>query len=328
MGILHRAAALFAASLVLSAPFASHAQAPAWPNKPVRLAIGLPPGGGGDPLARAFAQRMSNAWGQPVVVDNKPGANTMVATDSVAKSAPDGYSLLFAIDVGITVNPHLYAKVPYDPIRDLTPITQTNTFATVLVAHPSLQANTIAELVALAKSQPGKITYSSMGAGSQMHMLTEMLGNKAGVNFLHVPYKGIPQMSAAVLAGEVAFTWVGVFTTRPMVAAGRLKAIGYGAGKRSRFLPDLPTFSEAGYPDVDMPVWFGIMGPAGMPRPLVERIHRDMLAIVNDPEFRDRELLNRAYEPSGLGPDDFAALIRRELAVRAELVRVSGARVE
>ena len=167
-----------------------------------------------------------------------------------------------------------------------------------------------------------------MGAGSQMHMLTEMLGNKAGVNFLHVPYKGIPQMSAAVLAGEVAFTWVGVFTTRPMVAAGRLKAIGYGAGKRSRFLPDLPTFSEAGYPDVDMPVWFGIMGPAGMPRPLVERIHRDMLTIVNDPEFRDRELLNRAYEPSGLGPDDFAALIKRELAVRAELVRVSGARVE
>jgi hypothetical protein len=136
----------------------------------------------------------------------------------------------------------------------------------------------------------------------------------------------MPQ-TAAVLAGEVAFTW-GVFTTRPMVAAGRLKAIGYGATKRSRFLPDLPTFVEAGYPDVDMPVWFGIMGPAGMPRPLVERIHRDMLAIVNDPEFRDRELLNRAYEPSGLGLDDFAALIKRELAVRAELVRVSGARVE
>ena len=327
MKALHRGMAALVAACALSAPIA-HVQAQAWPSRPVRLVIGLPPGGGGDPLARAFAQSMSNAWGQPVLVDNKPGANTMVATDAVAKSAPDGYTLLFALDVGITVNPHLYAKVPYDPIRDLTPITQTNTFATVLVAHPSLAANNIAELIALARAQPEKITYSSMGAGSQMHMLTEMLGNKAGVKFVHVPYKGIPQMTAAVLAGEVGFTWVGVFTTRPMVAAGRLKAIGYGAGKRSRFLPDLQTFAEAGFPDVDMPVWFGIMGPAGMARPLVDKIHRDVAAIVADPEFRDRQLLNRAYEPSGLGPDEFAALIKREFAVRADLVRVSGARVE
>ncbi len=318
-----------AVAAMVSGPGAiGSAAAQAWPIKPVRMLIGLPPGGGSDPLARALSQKLSTTWGHPVVVDNRPGANTSVAADLVAKSAPDGYTLLFAIDVAFTINPHLYSKLPYDPVRDFTPITQVNTFATVLVAHPSLPANNIAELVALARSAPGKLTYSSIGAGSQMHLLSEMLANRAKISMLHVPYKGIPQMMAAVLSGEVNLTWVGVFSTRPQVAAGKLKAIGYGAARRTPYLPDLPTFAEAGFPEVAMSVWFGVIGPAGMPRPLVERIHRDIVAVINDPEFRNRELIGRAYEPSGLGPDEFAALIRNELAARAEVVRISGAKLE
>jgi tripartite-type tricarboxylate transporter receptor subunit TctC len=314
--------------LMIVAGISTPTKAQNWPVKPVRMLIGLPPGGGSDPLARALSQRLSMIWGQPVVVDNRPGANTSIATDMVAKSAPDGYTLLFAIDIAFTVNPHLYAKISYDPIRDFTPITQINTFATVLVANPSLPANNIAELISLARSQPGKITYSSIGAGSQMHLLTEMLGNKAKVSMIHIPYKGIPQMMMATIVGEVNLSWVGVFTVRPQVAAGKLKAIGYGASKRTPFMPDLPTFAEAGYPDVDMSVWYGIVGPAGMSRPLVDRIHKDILTVINDPEFRNSEITNRAYEASGLGPDEFAALIKTELAARSELVRISGAKVE
>lgn len=266
---------LLAAMTVMSGAIAP-AAAQAWPAKPVRMLIGLPPGGGSDPLARALSQRLAVIWGQPVLVENRPGANTSVATDLVAKSAPDGYTLLFAIDIGLTVNPHLYARIPYDPIKDFTPITQVNTFATVLVAHPSVPANNIPELVALARAQPGKLTYSSIGAGSQMHLLSEMFAHKANISMLHVPYKGIPQMATAVLAGEVNLTWVGVFTARPQIAAGKLKAIGYGGPKRTPFLPDVPTFAESGYPEVDMSVWYGVLGPAGMARPLVDRIHKDI----------------------------------------------------
>lgn len=325
--LLSAAAALPLFTIAPGAVSDAAAQA-AWPNRPVRMMIGLPPGGGSDPLARALSTRLSAIWGQPVVVENKPGAGTSVATEMVAKAAPDGYTLLFAVDIAFNVNPHLYKKLGYDPIKDFTPITHITNFATVLVAHPSLQANNVQELVALAKANPGKIAYGSFGPGSQMHLLSEMLANKAGVQFLHVPYKGIPQMMAAVLSGEVSFTWVGVFTTRPQVAAGKLKAIGYGSPQRTRHMPDLPTFAEAGYPDVEMNVWYGVVGPAGMPRPLVDRIHRDIMTVISDPAFRDRELLSRAYEPTGLGPDEFAAFIRQEFAKRAEMVRISGARVD
>lgn len=317
------------ASMQISLSTPAHAQTPpAFPAKPVRLLIGLPPGGGSDPLARGIAQRLAVIWGQPVIVENRPGANTSLATELVARAAPDGHTLLFAIDIGLTVNPHLYSKLGYDPIRDFTPITLVNTFATLLIARPGLAANSIAELVELARRDPGKITYSSIGAGSQMHLLSEMFAAKAEVKFLHVPYKGIAQMVTAVLAGEVDFTWAGVYSARPQVSAGKLKAIGYGSTRRTQYFPDLPTFAEAGYPDVEMPVWYGIMGPAGMPRALAQKIHEDIAAVIADPEFRNREIVGRGYEASGLGLDDFAAHIKSELARRGEMVRISGAKVD
>jgi len=325
-----RAAVLIAAGLIAVTPVApAHAQAPsAWPSKTVRLVVGLPPGSGSDLVARALAQRLTMQWGQSVVVENRPGANTIVANELVARASPDGHTLLFGLDIGFTVNPHLYAKLPYDPVKDFAPITLITSFATLLVTTPSLAANNVAELIALAKAQPGKISYGSIGSGSQMHLLSAMLGNKAGIELLHVPYKGIPQMTTAVLTGEVQLTWVGVNTSKPLVQAGRLKALGFGGTKRAAMMPEVPTFAELGYPDVAMSVWYGLLAPAGTPRPLVERIHADVLKILQDPEFRDREMLARGYEPSGLGLDEFAALIARESAAAAVMVKISGARVE
>jgi tripartite-type tricarboxylate transporter receptor subunit TctC len=325
-------AACLTACLVLGALAAlapvRDAAAQAWPARPVKLVVPLPPGSGMDLLARALAQKLTGVWNQPVVVENRPGASTIVATEAVAKSPADGYTLLFGLDTGFTVNPHLFAKLPYDAVRDFQPITLVTSFAVVLVAHPSVPAGSVAELIALAKSQPGKITYGSIGSGSQMHLLSAMLENKADIRMTHVPYKGIPQMTLATLAGETQLTWVGVFTARPHVQAGKLKALGYSGTKRTTGMPDVPTLAELGYPDVEMSVWYGFLAPAGTPRPIVDRIHADVLKVMADPEVRERDLLGRGYEPSGLGPEEFAAYMRRESAQRAVMVRVSGAKVE
>jgi tripartite-type tricarboxylate transporter receptor subunit TctC len=305
---------------------AAHAQS--WPARAVRLVVPLPPGSGSDLLARGLSQRLSPMWGQPVVVDNRPGGNMIIATDAVAKSAPDGYTLLFGVDTSFTVNPHIYANLPYNAVKDFQPVTHLTSFGVMLVANPSLLANNVAELVALAKKHPGKISYSSIGSGTQMHLLSAMLENKAGIQLLHVPYKGIPQMSLAVLTGEVQLTWVGVFTTRPQVQAGKLKALGYSGTKRSNLMPDVPTVLEQGYPDVEMSVWYGLLAPAGLPRPLVERIHGDVRKVMDDAEFREREMLAKGYEPSGLGPEEFEALIAKESRQRALMVKISGAKAE
>jgi tripartite-type tricarboxylate transporter receptor subunit TctC len=328
-GTLKRAAAAALAAAGIGAAAAPlQALAQAYPNKPVRMVIGLPPGGGSDPLARVLSQRLSLMWGQPVVVDNRPGANTIIATDIVAKAPADGHTLLFGFDHSFTLNPHLYSKLPYDPIKDFAPVTQLASFAVPLVAHPSLPANTVQELVALAKAEPGKISYGSIGIGSHMHIITELLNNKAGINLVHVPYKGIPQMTTAVLTGEVQLTWFGVFTTRPLAAAKRVKVLAYSGTKRTPLMPDVPTFAEVGYPGVDISVWYGVLATGGTPRAIVDKIHGDITKVMADPEFREKEMMSKAYEPSGLGPDEFAAHIRRELAARAEVVKISGAKVD
>ncbi|MBI2316067.1 MAG: tripartite tricarboxylate transporter substrate binding protein, partial [Betaproteobacteria bacterium] len=293
-----------------------------------RLVVPLPPGSGSDLLARAFAQRLTMQWGQSVVVENRPGASTIVANEAVARAAPDGHTLVFAIDGGFTVNPHLYAKLPYHPIKDFAPITLITIFGTLLVANPSLPANSVPELIALAKAQPGKVSYGSIGSGSQMHLLSAMLGHKAGIEILHVPYKGIPQMMTAVLTGEVQLSWVGVFSARPLVRAGRLKALGFGGAKRAAMMPEVPTLAELGYPEVEASVWYGLLAPRATPRLIIERIHADVLKLLRDPEFRDKEMLSKGYEPSGLGPEEFAALIVRETAARGVMVKISGARAE
>jgi tripartite-type tricarboxylate transporter receptor subunit TctC len=305
----------------------AQAQSP-WPSKPVRMVIGLPPGSGSDLLARALAQRLTLLWGQSVVVDNRPGAATNIGTEAVARAAPDGHTILFGIEFGLTINPHLYARMPYDTFRDFAPITLVCDFGLVLVAHPSLAANNVAELIALAKSEPGKIAYASIGPGSEMHLLSEMLAHKAGIKFLHVPYKGVPQMMIAMLAGEVQLTWASMFSTRGLVSAGRLKALGFSATKRSPMMPSVPTFAELGMPEVEARVWYGLLAPAGTPRAIVDRIHADTAKLVADPEFRDKEIRAKGYEPIGAGPEEFAAFLKRDFALWGEMVRISGAKIE
>ncbi len=314
-------------TVLLSACLAvgGHASAQAWPERTVRLVVPSPGGSGIDFVARMLAQRLAIQWGKPVIVDNRPGANSIIGAEVVARAAPDGYTLLFASDSTFTLNPHLYAQLPYDPIADFAPVAQIVTFYQLLVAHPSLGASTFGELVALATAHPGTITYASWGVGSQGHLLSELVKAKASIDLLHVPYKGFAPAQHAAVTGEVMLTWAGVFSSQAHVRAGRLKALGIAAPKRSVFFPDVPTFTELGMSDVDYTAWFGVFAPAGTPADLIARIHGDFAGLLNDSDVRDKELLPKAYEPSGRGPIDFAALIRRELVQRATMVKISGA---
>lgn len=321
-------AASLSAPAYAQAPGASTVPAQAWPTRPVRLVLGLPPGSGSDLLARALAQRLTPHWGHPVVVENRAGANTIIATEAVARAAADGHTLLFGIGYSFTLLPHLYAKVPYDPIDDFAPIITLAEFGTVLVVNSALPANNLSELIALARSQPGKIAYGSIGSGSSPHLMWEMISNKAGIKLLHVPYKGQSQLMMAVLTNEVNLTWAGVFSVGRHVTAGKLKALAYSGGKRSSAMPELPTIVELGYPDARTEVWYGLFAPARTPRTLIDRIHRDVSKLLAEPEFREKEIFSRGYEPSGLGPDEITALIRRELVAGGILVKISGARAE
>ncbi|MEN9589823.1 MAG: hypothetical protein RLZZ481_1609 [Pseudomonadota bacterium] len=299
-----------------------------WPTRPVRFLLGLSPGSGSDLLARSMAQRLSVVWGKPVVVENRPGANTILATEVAAKAAPDGHTVLFALDGAFTINPHLYGKLSYDPLRDFSPIAMLTIFPTVLVAHPSVAAANLPELIALAKKSPGKLTYGSWGAGSQAHLVQEMLNFRAGMDIAHVPYKGIPQMTTAALAGEVSLCWVGVFTSRPLVQSGRLRAIATSGTKRSPLMPEVPSLVELGFPEAEMSTWYALLAPTGTPRSIVERIHADVMKLMTDPEFRERDMMSKGYEPSTLTPDELGAYIRREFTARAPIVKVSGAKPE
>src|SRR5687767_10780030 len=278
----------FFLSLCLSfSCFAAHA----WPTKPVRLVVAYPPGGGIDVLARQLADKLTPAWGQPVVVENRPGANTIVATDAVAKAAPDGHTVLMTTDATFSINPHLYAKLPYDAQRDFAPVTMLVLLQQLLVAHPSLPANTVAELIAAAKAKPGSINYASYGSGSQPHLAGEMLKNKAGIDLVHVPYKGISLAVPAVMAGEVQLTFAGIATSMPQLKAGRIKALAIGGAKRSPLLPQVPTFTELGYPEVETHAWFGLFLAAGAPKEAVSRIHADTRRILDESDFRQKELI-------------------------------------
>ena len=306
----------------------SSALAQGWPAKPVRIVVAYPPGGGIDVMARQIAERLTAAWGQPVVVENKPGANTIVATDSVAKSAPDGYTVLMTTDATFSINPHLYAKLPFDPQRDFIPVTMLVLLHQLLVAHPSLPASTLDELIKLARARPGSINYASYGSGSQPHLAGEMLKHRAGIDLVHVPYKGISLAVPAVMAGEVQLTFAGIATSTAPLKSGRIKAIAIGGAQRSPLFPQVPTFTELGYPEVETHAWFGLFLPAGSPREAVSRLYQDAKKVIDDPEFRQKQLIERGYDVVGSGPEEFVAYIRKDSASRAAAVKISGAKAE
>jgi tripartite-type tricarboxylate transporter receptor subunit TctC len=315
--------------LFLALPaYAGTALAQAWPSKPVRIVVAYPPGGGIDVMARQIADKLTAAWGQPVVVDNRPGANTIVATDAVAKSAADGYTVLMTTDATFSINPHLYAKLPFDTQKDFIPVTMLVLLQQLLVAHPSLPAGTLGELIALAKAKPGSINYASYGSGSQPHLSGEMLKHKAGIDLVHVPYKGISLAVPAVMAGEVQLTFAGIATSTAPLKSGRIKAIAIGGSKRSPLFPEVPTFAELGYPEVETHAWFGFFLPAGAPKEAVTRLYADTKKVIDDAEFRQKNLIDRGYEPIGSSPDVFAQFIKTDKENRGRAVKISGAKAE
>ena len=303
-------------------------QAQGWPTKPVRIVVAYPPGGGIDVMARQIAEKLTPAWGQPVVVENKPGANTILATDTVAKSPADGHTILMTTDATFSINPHLYTKLPFDTQRDFIPVTMLVLLQQLLAAHPALPANNLAELVALAKAKPGSINYASYGSGSQPHLSGEMLKYKAGIDLVHVPYKGISLAVPAVMAGEVQLTFAGIATSMPQLKAGRIKAIAIGGTKRSPLLPEVPTFAELGYPEVETHAWFGLFVPAGSPKEAVSRIFSDTKRILEEADFRQKQLIDKGYDAVGSSPDEFAAYIRKDSESRGRAVKISGAKAE
>jgi tripartite-type tricarboxylate transporter receptor subunit TctC len=323
MGILLRCLVF----LVAAAPCVP-ALAQGWPSKPVRIVVAYPPGGGIDVMGRQIAEKLTAAWGQPVVVENRPGANTIVATDAVAKSGADGYTVLMTTDATFSINPHLYAKLPFDTQKDFIPVTMLVLLQQLLVANSNLPFNNLEELIKAAKEKPGAINYASYGSGSQPHLSGEMLKHKAGIDLVHVPYKGISLAVPAVMAGEVQLTFAGIATSSAPLKSGRIKAIAIGGGKRSALFPEVPTFAELGYPEVETHAWFGLFLPAGSPKEAVSRLYAGVKRVIDDPEFRQKQLVERGYEPVGSAPDVFAEYIKTDRENRGRAVKISGAKAE
>jgi tripartite-type tricarboxylate transporter receptor subunit TctC len=316
------------ALLIVLSSLCTAAFAQGWPSKPVRIVVAYPPGGGIDVMGRQIAEKLTAAWGQPVVVDNRPGANTIVATDAVAKSAPDGYTVLMTTDATFSINPHLYAKLPFDTQKDFVPVTMLVLLQQLLVANSNLSFNNLEELIKAAKEKPGTINYASYGSGSQPHLSGEMLKYKAGIDLVHVPYKGISLAVPAVMAGEVQLTFAGIATSTAPLKSGRIKPIAIGGAKRSQLFPEVPTFAELGYPEVETHAWFGLFLPAGSPKEAVSRLYLDTKKIVDEPEFRQKQLVDRGYEAVGSSPDEFSVYILKDRESRGRAVKISGARAE
>lgn len=298
-----------------------------YPTRPVRIVVAYPPGGGIDVLARQLAERLSPQWGQPVVVENKPGASTNLAAEYVAKAPADGHTILLTSDSTFSINPHLFTKLPYSD-RDFIPVTQLILLQQVLLANPAVEATNVTELVALARAKPGTLNYGSYGSGSQPHLAASMLNYKAGIDLVHVPYKGLSLSIPAAISGEVQLTFSGIASARPYVQSGRLKALAIGGPTRSPLMPDVPTFAEQGYPEVETHAWFGLFVPAGTPRVAVDRIYRDVAAILNDPTFREKEVVQKGYDLVASSPEVFAAFIAKDRAARGQAVKISGAKIE
>jgi tripartite-type tricarboxylate transporter receptor subunit TctC len=297
-----------------------------YPTKTIRMLAGFAPGGGVDALARLFGQKFSEVWGQNVVVDNRPGAGGNIATDIVAKAAPDGHTLLLAVS-SLSINPSLY-KLPYDTVRDLAPISLLTVAPNIIVAHPSLPAQSILELVGLAKSKPGILTYASPGSGQASHLAMELFAQMTGTKFIHVPYNGGGPSIVAVLAGQTQLLTGALPTIMPHVRSGKLRPLAVTSAKRTQLAPDVPTVSEgAGLPGYEADVWYGMLAPAGTPTFIVNMINVEIERLLQQRDVRDRFAL-LGFESNRSSPAQFGALVKSEIVKWEKVVRVSGAQVD
>lgn len=297
-----------------------------YPSKPVRIVVGFPPGGATDVVARMIGQKLGEALGQSVLVDNRAGAASNIGAEHVARSPRDGYTL-FMGTVSTSINPSLYKKLAYDPLKDFAPVAQVTSTPFLFVVHPSLPARSVREFIALAKARPGELSYGSAGSGSGGHLFPEMFASMARVKVLHVPYKGAAPATTAILSGETAFLFDNIVTTLPLARAGRLRALAVTTAARSAAAPEIPTLAESGVPGYEATAWFGLFAPAGTPQPIIERLNAEVVKVVKLPEMRERFLALGA-EPVGSRPAEFGAFFRNEVAKWAKVVKAAGVRVE
>jgi len=298
-----------------------------YPNKPVRVIAPYPPGSAVDITARLISQQLSEQFGKSFVVDNRPGASGSIGNSLAARSAPDGYTLLL-IGPGLAIAPNLYKSLPYDPIKDFTPVTQVIGAPQVLVVYPGLNVNTLKEFVALAQANPGKFNYSSAGAGNATHLGSELFKIAAKVNITHVPYKGGGEMMSAVLNGQVQMVLTTMPTVLPHVNSGRVRALAVTTdGRRSPIMPDVPSMSEAGVSGMVVYLWFGLGGPAGLPREVVNKVHAEVVKAVSLPSVKERYLAQGA-EVVGSSPQEFSKYIRDELKRWGEVIKSAGITLE
>jgi tripartite-type tricarboxylate transporter receptor subunit TctC len=314
------------AALCLQGFFTIAAWAQPYPAKAIRIVVPFPAGGTSDILSRAIGQKLTEEWKQLVIVDNRPGASANIGAEVVVKSPPDGYTLLCASTIH-TINPSLYSKLSYDPVRDFTAITLIAATSQVLAVHPSVPVTTVKEFVAYARRRPGALNYSSAGNGSQPHLTAELFKARTGIDIVHVPYKGAPPAMTDLLAGQVALTFATAPSAVPHVKSGRLRALGVSTARPIAALPDVPTIAEAGVPGFEASGSNGLVGPAGMPAAIVDRINAAVVRIVKEPAM-SKYLSDQGADPWTTTPAEYAAYIKSEVAKWAKVVKDSGARID
>ncbi len=318
-------AALAAALLVFA--IAPNVSAQPYPAKPVRIIVPFPAGGNADILARILGQKMTESWGQPIIVDNRAGAAGIIGAQAAAKAQPDGYTLFMGTTGTQTTNPAVYAKLPYDSLRDFAPVSNFAGSPYVLVVHPSLPAKTLGGLIALAKARPGALHYASFGAGSSAHLTGEMLRSMAKIDIVHVPYKGGPPALADLVGGHIEMMFNLLPGILPHVKAGKLRALAVAAGTRAPAIPAIPTFAESGMPDLQSDSWYGILVPAGTPKDIISKLNAEMQRVLAMPDVKER-LATEGAEAMGNTPEQFADQIRKDLARYAKVAAAAGVKIE
>ena len=312
--------------IVAAAGNTATAVAQEYPAKAIRIVVPYSPGGGLDVVGRPIAQKLSESFGQPVVIDNRPGGGTTIGTTVVAKAPADGYTLLLTLSA-LTISPSLYPHLPYDPVTDFSPVIWIGTTSYLLSVHPSVPANNVKQLIALSKSMPDKFSYSSPGNGTDPHMAAELFKIMTGVKWTHIPYNGGGPAAVAVMGGQVGLTFLPTSVGTPFVTAGKLKALGISTAKRSTLLPELPTIAESGVPGYEAEAWSGILAPAGTPKEIVAKLNGAIAKIVHTPEYKAL-LEARLVEPVGSSVEQFSNRIRDDVAKWRKVVREGGIKTE
>jgi len=310
---------------VLMAIAGAQAQQP-YPGKPIRLISPFAPGGGNDILARLVARKLTETWGQPVIVDNRPGANTIIGTEALVKAPPDGYTLIL-VGSSHVINPSLLPNLPYDIIKDFAPVATLGGAEQVLVLHPGVPANTLQEFIALAKSKPGQLNYSSAGKGTTNNLSAELFNILAGVTTQHIPYKGTGPALADLVSGHVQLSFSPTNSAIPYIKSGKFKGIAVSGAKRLPALPQVPTFSEAGLPGFDARNWYGILAPADAPRQVIDKLSLEIGRIVTMPDFREK-LASLGMDPLISTPNQFATLLKADLARYAKIIKTANIKIE